>query len=229
MSRAVNRFCCIALFLMTFSSMAGAVRVQGIEWATADDYQVMIVNAYRQRIARASASPVSTVGSDPQLFLISFAKRVDARDMLAEAESYGVAAKEIHVSIGESHNAFAMTSTVQSSEQIAQLQTNLLGELSDRALELKQKIDDTKSANEKSRRQRVHWWKEELKAIEAFQHTYGTLPLVANGVEVAGSAASVDRFVTSTRSPVMALEPSSVGSKQFAIPLDVYRDYREGE
>jgi hypothetical protein len=229
MSRPVNRFGCLALFLMAFPSMAAAVHVQDVEWPTADDYQASIANAHRQRIAQANALPISNVDSGPQLFLVSFAKRVDAGAMLAEAESYGLTVKEIHLSVGETKNAFTIAPTAPASEQIAQLQTDLLGEVSARASELKQKISGAQGVNGKPRSQQIHWWKEELKAIDAFRYSYANLPLVANGVEVAGSPPSVDRFVSSTRIPVLAVEFSSVGIKQFAIPLDVYHAYREGE
>jgi hypothetical protein len=229
MSPTVNRFCCIAFVLTAFLPTATAVRVQGIEMSATDDYQRKIVNARMDRIAKANqanvASPMSKAADNAtsQLFLVSFAKRVDASATLADAESYGLTVKEIHLSVGETQYAFAILPTIPASEQLANLQKNLLSDLSDTALELKQKIIDAQDVFGKPRIPQVHWWREELKAIDEFQHNYGNLPIVANGVEVLAPAAAVDRFVTSTKVPVVAVEPSFSGMKQFAIPLDVYR------
>jgi hypothetical protein len=209
-----------------------AVRVQSIEFLASDEYQSSVANARMDRIAKANQANVTASvaeGANPRLFLVSFAKRVDASTMVAEAERDGLAVKEIHLSIGETQNAFPFVPEVPASDQLASLRTYLLDDLSERALELKRKIDNALNSGGKPAASQAHWWKEELRAINEFQRHDGSLPLVANGVEVLGSGAAVERFVTSTKIPVAAVELSSVGIKRFAIPLDVYRAYREAE
>ena len=222
----------IALVLALLPLTSEAVLVQWVELSVSDEYQARIVNARKDRIAKAKQAQGTLPGADSaisHLYLISFATRVDASAMIAEAEQYGLAVKEIHLSVGETQNAFPILPDVDPPDQLRTLKASLFDDLSARALELKQKISEADKIGEKSPTARTHWWNEELEAISAFQRAYGGQPFVASGAELSGPRSAVETFVTSTKIPVVAVELSSVGLKQFAIPLDVYRGFREAQ
>lgn len=222
----------IALVLALLPFTSEAVLVEGVELSVSDEYQARIVNARKDRIAKAKQAQGTSPGADSaisHLYLISFATRVDASAMIAEAEQFGLAVKEIHLSVGETQNAFPILLDVDAPDQLKTLKASLFDDLSARALELKQKISEADKIGEKSPTARTHWWNEEREAISAFQRAYGGQPFVASGAELSGPRSAVETFVTSTKIPVVAVESSSVGIKQFAIPLDVYRGFQEAQ